>query len=193
MCPICHSHFQEPKILPCFYHYCKKCIQALASSSLEIELVSTNPSPALSVEAMFFFPGMTQINFRLPFFVNRLKCQDVTTYGSQRLFCVIQMYVDVVGAGWGVWRGGSRCTTAHTVKIEGYYNFRLFHPMKRTVTTPTLMYCHTCLTGSAFGAQFSWCVCLPYCEFLSSFFFWGGGGGVISPTTPFNTPVNGTS
>ena len=29
-CPVCHDHFQEPKILPCLHYYCKGCIRALA-------------------------------------------------------------------------------------------------------------------------------------------------------------------
>ncbi len=29
-CPICHNHFQDPKILPCLHYYCKECVQALA-------------------------------------------------------------------------------------------------------------------------------------------------------------------
>ena len=28
-CPICHDHFDEPKILPCCHYYCKKCIERL--------------------------------------------------------------------------------------------------------------------------------------------------------------------
>ena len=29
-CPVCHGHFQEPKILPCCHYYCKGCVQAIA-------------------------------------------------------------------------------------------------------------------------------------------------------------------
>ena len=30
-CPVCHGHFQEPKILPCCHYYCKGCVLAVAS------------------------------------------------------------------------------------------------------------------------------------------------------------------
>lgn len=29
-CPICHNHYQDPKMLPCLHTYCKKCIRDLA-------------------------------------------------------------------------------------------------------------------------------------------------------------------
>ena len=28
-CPVCHDHFEEPKVLPCLHYYCKKCIANL--------------------------------------------------------------------------------------------------------------------------------------------------------------------
>ena len=29
-CPVCHDHFEEPKILPCLHYYCKACVEKLA-------------------------------------------------------------------------------------------------------------------------------------------------------------------
>ncbi len=29
-CPICHEHYTDPKMLPCFHYYCKKCIHGMA-------------------------------------------------------------------------------------------------------------------------------------------------------------------
>ena len=32
-CPVCHEHFQDPKILPCLHYYCKECIRGLATAA----------------------------------------------------------------------------------------------------------------------------------------------------------------
>ena len=34
-CPVCHEHFEEPKVLPCLHCYCKKCVAALIDRAAE--------------------------------------------------------------------------------------------------------------------------------------------------------------
>ena len=64
-CPICHGHFQDPKILPCLHYYCKECIQQLAARK--------RPFPCPECRQDTLLPQNDPDRLPTPFFVNRMK------------------------------------------------------------------------------------------------------------------------
>ena len=64
-CPICHGHFQDPKILPCLHYYCKECIQQLAARK--------RPFPCPECRQATLLPQNDPDRLPTPFFVNRMK------------------------------------------------------------------------------------------------------------------------
>lgn len=67
-CPICHNHFQEPKILPCCHYYCKKCIQSLALRAGE-----NKPFACPECRSDTLLPQNDPSKLPTAFFVNRMK------------------------------------------------------------------------------------------------------------------------
>ena len=68
MCPVCHDHFQEPKILPCCHYYCKKCIRALAQAS-----GANKPFPCPECRSDTLLSQNDLDKLPTAFFVNRMK------------------------------------------------------------------------------------------------------------------------
>ena len=64
-CPICHGHFQDPKILPCLHYYCKECIRQLAARK--------RPFPCPECRQDTLLPQNDPDRLPTPFFVNRMK------------------------------------------------------------------------------------------------------------------------
>ena len=64
-CPVCHDHFQEPKILPCLHYYCKACVQKLAGAN--------QPFPCPECRTDTFLPQDDPDQLPTAFFVNRMK------------------------------------------------------------------------------------------------------------------------
>ena len=67
-CAVCHDHYNEPKVLPCFHYYCKECIDML--------VLGTGPDmpfscPECRVEATLPRGGVDKL--KTAFFVNRMK------------------------------------------------------------------------------------------------------------------------
>ena len=67
-CPVCHDHFQEPKILPCCHYYCKKCIHALARAA-----GANKPFPCPECRSETLLPQNDPSQLPTAFFVNRMK------------------------------------------------------------------------------------------------------------------------
>ena len=67
-CPVCHDHFQEPKILPCCHYYCKKCIHALARAA-----GGSKPFPCPECRRDTLLPQNDLDQLPTAFFVNRMK------------------------------------------------------------------------------------------------------------------------
>ena len=67
-CPVCHDHFQEPKILPCCHYYCKGCVQALVRRA-----GPSQPFPCPECRSDTFLPQNDPDQLPTAFFVNRLK------------------------------------------------------------------------------------------------------------------------
>ena len=67
-CPVCHDHFQEPKILPCLHYYCKACIQRLAWRA-----GANQPFPCPECRTDTFLPQDDPDQLPTAFFVNRMK------------------------------------------------------------------------------------------------------------------------
>ena len=67
-CPVCHDHFQEPKILPCCHYYCKGCVQALVRRA-----GPSKPFPCPECRSDTFLPQNDPDQLPTAFFVNRLK------------------------------------------------------------------------------------------------------------------------
>ena len=67
-CPMCQDHFEEPKILPCFHYYCKKCIQTLALRSGE-----NRPFACPECRSDTLLPQNDASQLPTAFFVNRIK------------------------------------------------------------------------------------------------------------------------
>ena len=67
-CSICHNHYNEPKVLPCYHYYCKECIYRLA---LRTGLDKPFSCPECRLDATLPQGGVDQL--KTAFFVNRLK------------------------------------------------------------------------------------------------------------------------
>ena len=67
-CPVCHDHFQEPKILPCLHYYCKACVQKLAWRA-----GANQPFPCPECRTDTFLPQDDPNQLPTAFFVNRMK------------------------------------------------------------------------------------------------------------------------
>ena len=68
-CPVCHDHFQEPKILPCCHYYCKGCIQKLALRAG----INGQPFPCPECRSDTLLPQNDPNQLPTAFFVNRMK------------------------------------------------------------------------------------------------------------------------
>ena len=66
-CPVCHDHFQEPKILPCLHYYCKACVQKLAWRA-----GANQPFPCPECRTDTFLPQDDPDQLPTAFFVNRM-------------------------------------------------------------------------------------------------------------------------
>ena len=66
-CPVCHDHFQEPKILPCLHYYCKACVQRLAWRA-----GANQPFPCPECRTDTFLPQDDPDQLPTAFFVNRM-------------------------------------------------------------------------------------------------------------------------
>ena len=64
-CPVCHEFFQDPKIIPCFHYYCKRCVLQLAARE--------QPFPCPECRRDTLLPPTGADGFPTAFFVNRLK------------------------------------------------------------------------------------------------------------------------
>ena len=64
-CPVCQEFFQDPKILPCFHYYCKRCVLQLAARE--------QPFPCPECRGDTLLPPTGADGFPTAFFVNRLK------------------------------------------------------------------------------------------------------------------------
>ena len=64
-CPVCQEFFQDPKILPCFHYYCKRCVLQLASRE--------QPFPCPECRGETLLPPTGAGGFPTAFFVNRMK------------------------------------------------------------------------------------------------------------------------
>ena len=67
-CPVCHDHFEEPKILPCLHYYCKACVQKLAWRA-----GANQPFPCPECRTDTFLPQDDPDQLPTAFFVNRMK------------------------------------------------------------------------------------------------------------------------
>ena len=67
-CSICHGHYSEPKVLPCYHYYCKECIYRLA---LRTGLDMPFSCPECRMDTTLPQGGVDQL--KTAFFVNRLK------------------------------------------------------------------------------------------------------------------------
>ena len=81
-CIVCHEHYTDPKVLPCFHYYCKKCISLLASKSGD-----GRPFPCPECREDTTLPEGGVDNLPTAFFVNRIKAlyakQDKSSEGSE--------------------------------------------------------------------------------------------------------------
>ena len=66
-CPVCHDHFQEPKILPCLHYYCKGCVRALA-----LRAGDNKPFPCPECRNDTVLPQNDPDRLPTAFFVNRM-------------------------------------------------------------------------------------------------------------------------
>ena len=66
-CPVCHDHFQEPKILPCLHYYCKGCVRALA-----LRAGHDKPFPCPECRNDTVLPQNDPDRLPTAFFVNRM-------------------------------------------------------------------------------------------------------------------------
>ena len=64
-CPVCQEFFQDPKILPCFHYYCKRCVLQLADRKQHF------PCPGCRGETLL--PPTGADGLPTAFFVNRMK------------------------------------------------------------------------------------------------------------------------
>ena len=64
-CPVCQDFFQDPKILPCFHYYCKRCVLQLAARE--------QPFPCPECRGDTLLPPTGADGFPTAFFVNRMK------------------------------------------------------------------------------------------------------------------------
>ena len=64
-CPVCQEFFQDPKILPCFHYYCKRCVLQLATRE--------QPFPCPECRGDTLLPPTGADGFPTAFFVNRMK------------------------------------------------------------------------------------------------------------------------
>ena len=64
-CPVCQEFFQDPKILPCFHYYCKRCILQIAARE--------QPFPCPECRRDTLLPPTGADGFPTAFFVNRMK------------------------------------------------------------------------------------------------------------------------
>ena len=67
-CVVCHDHYNEPKVLPCYHYYCKECIYRLVlRSGLDMPF----SCPECRVEVTLPQGGVDKL--KTAFFVNRMK------------------------------------------------------------------------------------------------------------------------
>ena len=66
-CPVCHDHFQEPKILPCLHYYCKGCVQALTRRAGE-----SKPFSCPECRTPTVLPQNDPDRLPTAFFINRM-------------------------------------------------------------------------------------------------------------------------
>ena len=87
-CPVCQDFFQDPKILPCFHYYCKRCVLQLATRE--------QPFPCPECRGDTLLPPTGADGFPTAFFVNRMKSlhdgmekvvQGATSSGDLDLIC----------------------------------------------------------------------------------------------------------
>ena len=64
-CPVCQDIFQEPKILPCFHYYCKRCVLQLAARE--------QPFPCPECRGDTLLPPTGAEGLPTAFFLNRMK------------------------------------------------------------------------------------------------------------------------
>ena len=64
-CPVCQEFFQDPKILPNFHYYCKRCVLQLAARE--------QPFPCPECRGDTLLPPTGADGFPTAFFVNRFK------------------------------------------------------------------------------------------------------------------------
>ena len=67
-CPVCHDHFQDPKILPCLHYYCKQCIQTLAWRA-----GANQPFSCPECRSDTLLPQNDPNQLPTAFFINRMK------------------------------------------------------------------------------------------------------------------------
>ena len=67
-CPVCHDHFQDPRILPCCHYYCKHCIQGLVRRT-----GASQPFPCPECRSDTFLPQNDPDQLPIAFFINRMK------------------------------------------------------------------------------------------------------------------------
>ena len=64
-CSVCHEHYREPKILPCFHYFCAECLQQIAA-----RVGQPVPCPECRKETVF--PQNDARELPTPFFVCRM-------------------------------------------------------------------------------------------------------------------------
>ncbi len=67
-CIICHEHYTDPKVLPCFHYYCKQCISKLAQKA-----GSAKPFLCPECHKDTTLPKGGVDKFPTAFFINRMK------------------------------------------------------------------------------------------------------------------------
>ena len=67
-CAVCHGHYNEPKVLPCYHYYCKECIYSLA---LRTGLDKPFSCPECRMDITL--PQGSEDNLPTALFINRLK------------------------------------------------------------------------------------------------------------------------
>ena len=67
-CAVCHDHYNEPKVLPCYHYYCKECIYSIA---LRTGLNKPFSCPECREDTTLPQGGVDKL--KTAFFVNRLK------------------------------------------------------------------------------------------------------------------------
>ena len=84
-CPVCHDHFQEPKILTCLHYYCKRCVQALARRAGE-----NKPFSCPECRNSTILPQNDPDRLPTAFFINRmteLHAKMEKAHGKVEVMC----------------------------------------------------------------------------------------------------------